>query len=138
MPVFYIYMPCASLLTPRVRRGFELQHAATRCNTYTLSRFHFFLSPSPPLSGFFSPSHSLTYTLTHTHTHARDTRVTAWVQVLCKEGGMPLIMCVNKDGCSCLYIAAQKGHTAVVEVGAGALQHTHTHTHTSQHDINTG
>jgi len=32
---------------------------------------------------------------------------------------MPLIMCVNKNGVSCLYIAAQNGHAAVVEVGAG-------------------
>jgi len=36
-----------------------------------------------------------------------------------KEGGMPLIMCVNKIGWSCLMIAAQNGHAAVVEVGAG-------------------
>ena len=40
------------------------------------------------------------------------------MQVLCKEGGMPLIMCM-KDGFSCLFIAACNGHTAVVEVGAG-------------------
>ena len=32
---------------------------------------------------------------------------------------MPLIMCLAKDGDSCLYIAAQNGHAAVVEVGAG-------------------
>jgi len=32
---------------------------------------------------------------------------------------MPLIMCVAKDGTSCLFFAAQNGHTAVVEVGAG-------------------
>ena len=32
---------------------------------------------------------------------------------------MPLIMCVTNHGCSCLLIAAQNGHTAVVEVGAG-------------------
>ena len=32
---------------------------------------------------------------------------------------MPLIMCVDTDGWSCLYIAARQGHTAVVEVGAG-------------------
>ena len=89
------------------------------CNTYILSRFHFFLSPSPPLSRFLSPSHSLTYTHTHTHTHTHDTRGAAWVQVLCKEGGMPLIMCVKKNGASCLFIAAQNGHAAVVEVRAG-------------------
>ena len=41
------------------------------------------------------------------------------MQVLCKEGGMPLIMCVEKDGANCLYFAAQEGHAAVVEVGAG-------------------
>ena len=92
---------------------------AIRCNTHTLSRYHFFLSPSPPLSRFLSPSHSLTYTHTRTNTHTHDTRGAAWVQVLCKEGGMPLIMCVNHNGCSCLYIAAERGHTAVVEVGAG-------------------
>ena len=95
---------------------------ATHCNTHTLSRFHFFLSPSPPLSRFLSPSHSLTYTHTHTHTHTHDTRGAAWVQVLCKEGGMPLVMCVLNycdNGYSCLYIAAQNGHAAVVEVGAG-------------------
>ena len=34
------------------------------------------------------------------------------------QGG-PLIMCVDKDGWSCLLVAAQNGHTAVVEVGAG-------------------
>ena len=99
-----------------------LRHTtATCCNTHTLSRFHFFLSPSPPLSRFLSPFHSLTYTHTHTHphTHAHDTRGAAWVQVLCKEGGVPLIMCVQKDGWSCLMIAAQNGHAAVVEVGAG-------------------
>ena len=95
--------------------------SATRCNMHTLSRFHFFLSPSPPLSRFLSPSHPLTYTHTntHTHTHAHDTRGAAWVQVLCKEGGMLLIMCVGDDGRSCLYMAAYNGHTAVVEVGAG-------------------
>jgi len=32
---------------------------------------------------------------------------------------MPLLMCVNKNGSSCLYIAAQNGHAAVAEVGAG-------------------
>ena len=34
---------------------------------------------------------------------------------------MPLIMRLDKDGCSCasLFVAAQEGHTAVVEVGAG-------------------
>jgi len=32
---------------------------------------------------------------------------------------MPLIMCVNKGGASCLYIAAQEGHAAVAKVGAG-------------------
>jgi len=32
---------------------------------------------------------------------------------------MPLLMCVMNDGASCLYIAAQNGHAAVVEVGAG-------------------
>ena len=32
---------------------------------------------------------------------------------------MPLIMCVQKEGVSCLCIAAQGGHAAVVEVGAG-------------------
>ena len=77
------------------------------------------------------------------------------VQVLCKEGGMPLIMCVSDNGSSCLFVAAQEGHTAVVEVGAGGGRqreaggrvislppslslslslsftdlHTHTHTH---------
>ena len=80
-------------------------------------RPHVFLSPSPPLSRCRSPSHSLTDIHTHTHTH--DTRGAAWVQVLCKEGGMPLIMCVQKDGASCLMVAAENGHTAVVEVGAG-------------------
>ena len=94
--------------------------SATRCHTHTLYRFHFFLSPSPPRSRFLSPSHPLTYTHTntHAHTHAHDTRGFAWVQVLCKEGGMPLIMCVNKNGASCLYIAAENGHAAVAEVGA--------------------
>ena len=32
---------------------------------------------------------------------------------------MPLLMCVQKEGASCLHIAAQEGHAAVVEVGAG-------------------
>jgi len=32
---------------------------------------------------------------------------------------MLLLMCVSKDGASCLYIAAQEGHAAVVEVGVG-------------------
>ena len=49
--------------------------------------------------------------------HAHDTRGAAWVQVLCKEGGMPLIM--YNDGVNCLHIAAEKGYAAVVEVGAG-------------------
>ena len=32
---------------------------------------------------------------------------------------MPLIMCVEKDGASCLIVAACNEHAAVVEVGAG-------------------
>ena len=52
-------------LTPRVRRGFELQHAATR--THYLALISFSLPPS--LSLALSPSHSLTYTHTHARTH---------------------------------------------------------------------
>ena len=39
--------------------------------------------------------------------------------MLCKVGGKTLLMLVDKDGDSCLYMAAQNGHAAVVEVGAG-------------------
>jgi len=46
-----------------------------------------------------------------------------WVQVLCKVGGIPLLMCIEKNGVSCLDIAAQKGHAAVAEVGAGGGRH---------------
>jgi len=39
--------------------------------------------------------------------------------VLCKAGGTRLMMRVLDDGASCLYIAAERGHAAVAEVGAG-------------------
>ena len=84
-----------------------------------LSLFHFLPLSAPPhartsqsdINTGYTPErereserdfHSLTYTHTHTHTRAHDTRGAAWVQVLCKEGGMPLIMCVRDNGWSCL------------------------------------
>ena len=100
-----------------VRRGFENPHPAcgvgSNCNT--LQHAHTISLSFLSLSLSFTDLH----THTHTHTHAHDTHGAAWVQVLCKEGGMPLLMCLDEDGWSCLYIAAQKGHTAVVEVRAG-------------------
>ena len=63
-----------------------------------------------------TPKQAHTYTQKH---KLYDTRGAAWVQVLCKIGGKPLLMLVDKDGDSCLFIAAYKGHTAVVEVRAG-------------------
>jgi len=102
-------------------RSFSLSLSLSLClSSLSLSLF---LSVSIYLSFSFclslSLSLSITHTHTHTHTHAHDTHGAAWVQVLCKVGGMPLIMCVRDNGCSCLYIAAEQGHTAVVEVGAG-------------------
>jgi len=44
------------------------------------------------------------------------------MQMLCKVGGKPLLMLVDKNETSCLYIAAQEGHAAVVEVGAGGVR----------------
>jgi len=42
-----------------------------------------------------------------------------WAQVLCTVGGIPLLMCVDNNGVSCLFIAAQNGHAAVAEVWVG-------------------
>ena len=39
-------------------------------------------------------------------------------QLLVKEGGRDLLFLTRNDGISCLYMAAQYGHLAVVEVCA--------------------
>ena len=50
--------------------------------------------------------------------HTYDTRGVVCVQMLLKAGGAALLMLVRNGGFSCLYIASEKGHSAVVKVCA--------------------
>jgi len=116
-------------LTPSLSISLSLSFTFVLCFTLCLSLPppHAHTSQSDINTGYTNESereserdsHSLIYTHAHTHTHTHDTHGAAWVQVLCKEGGMPLIMCVNNNGTSCLSMAAQNGHAAATQVGAG-------------------
>jgi len=93
------------------------------------TRLQHTLSRSLSLSPFLSLSHthththtlplSLSLTRTHAHTHTHTCTRSSWLQILCNIGGIPLLMCINNNGNSCLYAAARQGHADVAEVGAG-------------------
>ena len=86
-----------------------------------------------------SHTHTYTHTLPHhthlytqhtdnftlTHTYVGPGLLQSDQQMLVKAGGKDLLMLTNKNGLSCLQIAAHKGHEEMGKVRQDVCKHMH-------------